>query len=186
MMKRWLPLLLLPATTAALAQPTYEGFLCCNMRSDGAWISDSNYAESGKTTIALGTPVKVTGYGRNRVHVEIAGKKQAIGNDYSRDIALPDFARRYVVTENPADKLAGYPAAVREAIQSSRVMRGMTREQVLMALGYPISSETPHLDARLWKYWLWTFSPFDVHFGADGRVTDIQTDPETRAKVVKD
>lgn len=185
-MKRWLPLLLLPAAAAALAQPTYEGFLCCNMRSDGAWISDSNYAESGKTTIPLGTPVKVTGYGRYRVFVEIAGKKQAIGNDYSRDIALPEFARRYVVTENPADKLAGYPSAVREAIQSSRVMRGMTREQVLMALGYPISSETPHLDGKLWKYWLWTFSPFDVHFGADGRVSDIQTDPETRAKVVKE
>jgi hypothetical protein len=156
------------------------------MRSDGKWISDSNYLESGKFTIPLGTPVKVLEYGRNRVHVEIDGQRQAIGNDYSRTIALPEFARRYVVSENPAERLKTFPPAVQEAIQSSRVSRGMTREQVLMALGYPIASETPHLDARLWKYWLWTFSPFDVHFGADGRVTDIQTDPETRLRVVKD
>jgi hypothetical protein len=181
-----IPTLLLAAAAAVQAQPSFEGWLCCNMRSDGAWISDSNYAESGKTIIALGTPVKVTGYGRNRVFVEIAGKRQALGNDYSRDIALPEFARRYVVPHNPAEKLAGFAPAVQEAIRSARVSRGMTREQVLMALGYPISSETPHLDAPLWKYWLWTFSPFDVHFGADGRVTDVQTDPETRARVVKD
>jgi hypothetical protein len=31
----------------AAAQPAYDGFLCCNMRTDGSWISDSNYAESG-------------------------------------------------------------------------------------------------------------------------------------------
>jgi hypothetical protein len=186
MKRTLLPIVTLLCAAAAWAQPKPEGFLCCNMRTDGAWISDSNYLESGKTTIPLGTPVKVLDYGRNRVHVEIAGKKQALGNDYSRDIALAEFARRYVVSENPAEKLAGFAPAVQEAIRSSRVSRGMTREQVLMALGYPISSENPHLDAPVWKYWLWTFSPFDVHFGPDGRVTDVQTDPETRQRVVKD
>jgi hypothetical protein len=179
-------LLLSTAVQAQPLQTDHVGYLCCNMRSDGAWISDSNYLESGKFTIPLGTPVKVLDFGRYRVHVEIDGKRQAIGNDYSRSLAMPEFARRYVVGDNPADKLAGYSPAVREAIQSSRVSRGMTREQVLMALGYPIASETPHLDARVWKYWLWTFSPFDVHFGTDGRVTDVQTDPETRMRVVKD
>lgn len=194
MKRTLLPIVTLLCATAAWAQPKPEGWLCCNMRTDGAWISDSNYLESGKTTIPLGTPVKVLDYGRYRVHVEIggpvggpfSGKRQALGNDYSRDIALPEFARRYVVSENPADKLASFAPAVQEAIRSSRVSRGMTREQVLMALGYPISSENPHLDAPVWKYWLWTFSPFDVHFGADGRVTDVQTDPETRQRVVKD
>lgn len=179
--------LALPLMVAnAAAQPTFEGYLCCNMRTDGRWISDSNYAESGKTTIPLGTPVKVTGYGRQRVAVEIDGKSQHLGNDYSRDIALPEFARRYVVADNPALRLSAYPEKFREAIQSSRITPGMSREQVLMALGYPISSETPHLDARVWKYWLWTFSPFDVHFGDDGLVSRVQTDPDTRRRVVKE
>ena len=168
------------------AQPLPEGFLCCNMRSDGRWISDSNYAESGKFVLPLGTPIKATGYGRYRVQVDVDGKPQTLGNDYSRDLAMPDFARRYIVAENPAAKLAAMDPAVRDAISSARVMRGMTREQVLMAVGYPISSETPHLDARVWKYWLWSFSPFDIHFGSDGRVTHVRTDPETRVRVEKE
>lgn len=179
-------LALVAGAATAQAQPLPEGFLCCNMRSDGRWISDSNYLESGKFTVPLGTPIKATGYGRYRVQVDVDGKPQALGNDYSRDIAMPDFARRYIVVENPAAKLAAMDPAVREAIGSSRVMRGMTREQVLMAVGYPISSETPHLDARVWKYWLWSFSPFDIHFGSDGRVTHVRTDPETRVRVEKE
>src|ERR1700752_4313104 len=70
------------------AQPAFEGFLCCNLRTDGSWASDSNYAESGKRIIPVGTPVRVTGYGRYRVLIEVNGGKQAIGNDYSRDIDL--------------------------------------------------------------------------------------------------
>ena len=171
---------------AAQAQPLPEGYLCCNMRSDGRWISDSNYLEQGKFTLPLGTPIKATEYGRYRVLVEVGGKPQTLGNDYSRDIAMPDFARRYIVSENPADKLATFEPDVRAAITSSRVMLGMTREQVLMALGYPISSENPHLDAQMWKYWLWSFSPYAVYFRPDGRVSHVRTDPDTRLRVLKE
>lgn len=80
-----------------------EGWLCCNMRTDGAWISDINYKETHKTMIPLGTPVKVTGYGRYRVHTLMDGKRQDIGNDYSRDLDLSAFARRYVWAENPRE-----------------------------------------------------------------------------------
>jgi hypothetical protein len=59
-----------------------EGFLCCNMRTNGTWVSDSNYQESGGGTVRVGTP----------------------------------------------------------------------REQVLMAVGYPISSENPSLGAKVWRY----------------------------------
>lgn len=179
----------LAALAAALAAPAAaqellgDGFLCCNLRSDGSWISDSNYMESGKTLIPYGTPVKHTGYGRQRVHVEIGGRKQSIGNDYSRDLALDVFAKRYIVQADPRPVVAAAPPKIRTAIESARVTRGMTRDQVLIALGYPISSENPHLDAKAWKYWLWSFSPFTVEFGADGRVSRVDTDPETMAKV---
>lgn len=174
------------AGAAAHAQPKPEGFLCCNMRSDGRWISDSNYQESGKFVIPLGTPVKVLDYARYRVSLKFPDSTQTLGNDYSRDISMPDFARRYVVAEDPALKLAGFPAKVQQAIASSRVVRGMTREQVLMAIGYPIASENPHLDAKVWKYWLWTFSPYDIYFDERGTVSHIQTDPDTRLRVVMD
>ena len=169
---------------AASAQPTFEGFLCCNMRSDGSWISDINYMEGGKRVVPLGTPAKVTGYGRYRVLVQLGGSSQAIGNDYSRDMDLGSFAARYVVTQDPKQKLAGYSAAHREAITSGRVMRGMTREQVIMAVGFPVSSENPSLESNIWRFWRDSFNEFQVHFDDQGRVKEISTDPMTRNLVV--
>lgn len=167
----------------ASAQDRFDGYLCCNMRSDGNWISDSNYAEGGKRVIPAGTPVRVDGYGRHRVRVEIDGARQAIGNDYSRDLDNASFARRYVVAEDPKPAIASWPPKVREAVQRSKVTPGMTRAQVLASLGYPISSENPDLDADLWRYWLDSFSEFQLHFDAKGRVSGITTDPSTQNRV---
>jgi hypothetical protein len=153
------------------------------MRTDGSWISDINYMESGKRMIPFGTPVKFTGFGRYRVHLEIDGKRQSIGNDYSRDLTMEVFAKRYIVKEDPRTKVAAVPANIRKAIESARTTKGMTQEQVLMALGYPVSSENPSLDTPSWKYWLWSFSPFEVHFGDDNRVTKVTGDEDTLRKV---
>ncbi len=174
-----------PGAAAPARDPALiEGWLCCNMRSDGSWISDSNYAESGKRVIPAGTPARVTGYGRNRVHVELNGSRQDIGNDYSRDLDLPAFAARYVVREDVGRKIDSFPPRIREAIRSQRVTRGMTREQVLMAVGYPISSENPNLmSSNVWRMWLSSFAPFQVHFDGNGRVRNVSTDPQTRPQV---
>ena len=180
--------LLVLATLAANAQPAppEKGFLCCNMRTDRSRISDSNYAESGKRIIPLGTPVRFLGYGRFRVNVEIEGRRQSIGNDYSRDLSMEQFAARYIVPTNPKEALNTLDAKTRMAIETARVAKGMTREQVIAAIGYPISSETTHLDFRQWRYWLWTYSPYTVNFGEDGKVTSVTTDGDTLLKVFLD
>lgn len=167
---------------ASNAQPLRDGFLCCNMRSDGSWISDINYLSS-KQLVPVGTPVKITGYGRQRVLVELDGKKQAIGNDYSRSLTLEAFAQRYVVDTNPALRLESFPPKVREAIKAGRLMRGMTREQVLMAVGYPITSYTPELDAPLWRYWISRSGEYQVFWTDDGRVDKVFGPPEVRTQV---
>ena len=184
MQARYLMLALAACAAAGMAQAAPpEGWLCCNMRTDGSWISDSNYAENGKRVIPYGTPVKATGYGRYRVKLLVDGKRQELGNDYSRDLDDDAFARRYIVAEDPRAKAAGYPAKVREAIESARVTRGMTREQVLMALGYPISSENPHLDADAWRFWLSSFDEFQVLFDGAGKVRDVVASPTTKTRV---
>ncbi|ASR42934.1 hypothetical protein BEN78_05605 [Xanthomonas citri pv. mangiferaeindicae] len=172
--------LLAACATSASAESKYDGYLCCNLRSDGSWISDSNYAENGKRVIPAGTPASVTGHGRYRVNVRIDGQRQSIGNDYSRDLDLDTFARRYVVTEDPAAKIASWPAKVQEAVRRAKITPGMTREQVITSLGYPISSENPDLEAPLWRYWLSSFAEFQVLFDGSGRVRDISTDANTR------
>lgn len=174
---------LLAVAGSASAQATWDGWLCCNMRTDGSWISDSNYAENGKTVIPAGTPVRVAGYGRHRVRLEIDGARQALGNDYSRDLDLETFARRYVLTEDPTARMAAWPQSVQDAVRRARLTAGMTREQVLASMGYPISSENPDLDEPLWRYWLSSFDEVQVHFDGAGRVTDVTTSPTTRNRI---
>jgi len=177
-------LLLLLGTLPSLAAAAQDsGDRCCNLRNDGAWISDSNYAESGMHLVPFGTPLKITGQGRCRVPVEIDGKPQAIGNDHSRDTPMDAFLRKYVVPGDPRRRVAGLPPGIRAAIGSARVTPGMSRGQVAIAIGWSITSESPHLDAPVRKYWLWTFSPYDVVFDAGGRVVRVDTDPDTRARV---
>ena len=175
----------LPAAAQPLPDPA-EGFLCCNMRTDGSWISDINYAEGGKRIVPAGSPIKATGYGRYRVHVELEGKKQALGNDYSRDLDLPTFAKRYIVAEDPKRKMAAFSPKVRKAIESARLTPGMTREQVFMSVGYPVSSENPQLDAKVLRFWMSSFAEFQVLFDDRDRVKDITTDPQTRNLVWMD
>jgi hypothetical protein len=183
--RRLLALLPLAIASAAHAQTQDlgEGFLCCNMRANGTWISDSNYEEDKATVVRVGTPLKHDGFGRYRVHVLIDGKRSSIGNDYSRDLTLDVFARRYIVKDDPRAKFAGARPPIRAAIESFKVANGMTKEQVLMAVGYPMHSENPSLDAKEWKYWLSSFAPFTVHFGADNLVNKVEGDAATLAKV---
>ncbi|MBL8323679.1 MAG: hypothetical protein JNJ89_01850 [Rubrivivax sp.] len=174
----------LAAASAAFAQKAapYDGYLCCSMLSDGSWISDQNYDDGYKKTVPAGTPVKFTGFGRWRLLVEIEGKKLGIGNDYSRTIDMDTFAARYVLKDDPAARLRAMAPKVRDAVLKRKVMRGMTREQVVMALGYPTASYTPDLSKPLWNY-QFRSGEFQVFFTDDGRVDLLFGVPESRAKV---
>ena len=166
------------------AQPQPEGFLCCNMRTDGSWITDINYAEAGKKIIPVGTPVKVTGYGRYRAYLEVDGSKQALGNDYSRDLEMGPFVARYVLGDDPRLRIAKFPAKIRDAINNGQLTTGMTRDQVMMSVGMPVSSENPSLDAKIWRFWRQSDAEFQVVFDKAGRVKEIATDPLTRNLIV--
>jgi hypothetical protein len=168
------------SSAAAQKIEPFEGYLCCNLYSSGSWISDLNYRDRGKTLVPVGTKVKVSGFGRWRILTEIDGKKVGIGNDYSRTVSMETFLSRYVLTIDPQDLLARMPDNVRDAIKAGKVMRGMTREQVAMAVGWPSATSTPSLDAVLWRYWIDSGSEFQVFWDERGLVDRIFGSPEVR------
>jgi len=102
-----------------------------------------------------------------------------------RDMTIEEFALRYVVADDPNVALRDMPPKVREAIKAARIARGMTRAQVLMAVGYPIASATPELNAPLWRYWtsgsaefqVFSRSP-DVHGGGRDKDDDDDRDDD--------
>jgi hypothetical protein len=81
-----------------------------------------------------------------------------LGHDYGRkEESLEQWISKIVVEEDPAPRIASYPVEVQAAIKEGRVTLGMTREQAIVAIGYPLTSETPSLDSPLWRHWLSSF-----------------------------
>lgn len=170
------------AQRPTMTGPMISGYLCCNLRSYGNSISDVNYDEATQP-LAIGTPAQVTGYEFRWFDANVGGKAQRFKNDYSRDLPMVEFARRYIVTEDPKIRLAGFEPQVRDAIVAGRLLPGMTREQVTMALGWPISSENPRLDAPVWRYWVNAFGEYQVSFDAQGKVRNVTGDPNVLGRV---
>lgn len=160
-----------------------QGYTCCNLHYEGDWISDANWG--ALPFVPAGTPIKVSGYGRYRANVDMNGKKMRIGQDYGREQeSLEKFTTKLVVQENPNVRIGKFPQKVREAIAQGQVAEGMTKEQVIIAVGYPQTDMTASLDAPIWNYWASSFGGYQVVWGKDGRVKEITGDAETLLRMV--
>jgi Putative peptidoglycan binding domain len=164
--------------------PRARGYLCCNLHAYKGWISDINYRHEGSRLLRAGTPIATLDAGRYSFGVRVAGQRFDLGNDYSRTLDATVFLRRYVTADDPRVQLAALDPQTRDAIEQLRVRAGMTPEQVRMAVGYPVASYTPHLNAGSWQYWLDRSSRFDVHFDANRRVRSVSGDRSVLARVV--
>ena len=88
------------------------------------------------------------------------------------------------MSDDPAAKIATYPKKIQDAIARAQIVLGMTREQVLMSVGYPVSSENHNLADKTWRFWLSSFQEFRVRFDDSGRVTDVEGDGDAKSKVL--
>lgn len=176
------------ADTAAADEPELSGYTCCNFHfnEQTGSISDANW--SALPMIPAGAPVRTVRYSRYSIAVLIDhpfySRKMRLDLDYGRNQNLADWARRMIVTENPKRKISGWPAAVRDAIRAGRIAPGMTKEQVVIALGYPPAHETPTLNSTQWKYWYGRFDTFLVSWDESERVKDVIAEPQVRSAVM--
>ena len=160
-----------------------QGFACCVLHYKHDTINDGNYAEL--PLIPAGTPIEVINYGSNRAYIKIEGKPMLLKHDYGRDQETLDaWVNKIVVSADPRPHIAGYPKPVQEAIREGKVMVGMTREQAITAIGYPLSSENITLDAPMWRIWRSSSGEYDLHFGSDGRVKTVSGDDSVTSQVV--
>src|SRR5688572_20350844 len=152
------------------------GYTCCNLHHAEDWISDGNWGVF--PMIPAGTPIKVTGYGSSRAYVEIDGKLFRIGHDYGRgQESLEQYVAKLVVKDNPRARLAAWPEPIREAIRNGRLAPGMTREQALVAAGFPPTHRTPILEAPVWTYWNDRMNSYKVTWDASGEIQEINSRP---------
>jgi hypothetical protein len=166
-----------PAPVGADGQPAFprQGYACCDLHFDKDWINDGNYAEL--PMIPAGTPIEVLSYGRQRAQIKVDGKPMRLGHDYGRDQeSLDAWVNKIVVKDDPRSRIASYPAAIQEAIRQGRVMIGMSREQVITAVGYPLTSENLSLDAPQWRLWRSSRGEYQLNFSRDGHLVSVTGD----------
>ncbi len=162
--------------TRSTASPR-SGFACCNLRYSGDQISSSNYAQL--PFIAIGTPVLIRAVDDAKAIVEINGQQLLLRPDPAQTRQSPaQWLEKAVVVQDPRRRLEDFPAGVRAAIQSGRVMKGMTREQVIMSIGHPQVDDKKGLEAPSWRYWWSGFESFYVQWTRD-KVRKIDGDSAT-------
>jgi hypothetical protein len=172
-----------PKNASGVASFPRQGYACCNMHFNKDWINDGNYAEL--PMIAAGTPVEVKTYGRHRAYVIIDGKQFGLGHDYGRDQeSLDAWVNKVVVNDDPRPRIASYPFAVQEAIRQGKVMIGMTREQCIVAVGYPLTSENTSIDSTSWRIWRSTRGEYQLNFGPDGHLASVTGEDEVTAQML--
>ena len=173
-----------PPTNANGAQSfPRAGYACCNMHYSKDWINDGNYAEL--PMIAAGTPVEVIKYGRHRAYVTIDGKQYGLGHDYGREQeSLDAWVNKVVTNQDPRPRIASYPFAIQEAIRQGKVMIGMTREQCIVAVGYPLTSENANIDATTWRIWRSTHEEYQLNFGPDGHLVSVTGEDAVTTQVL--
>ena len=148
---------------AAAAQDLLTGYTCCNLHYDKDWISDANWRRAAM--IPAGAKIRVLEYGSNRASVEIDGKPMRIGQDYGRkEESIQQFIQKIVVKSNPQAKIAKYPEKIRQAVRDGVVIPGMTREQVIISVGYPPTHKTPSLESSIWNHWASRAGRYEVHW----------------------
>jgi len=168
---------LLAGCATKLPQPI-TGYTCCNLRPDYGWVSSTNML--GGPIVPAGEPVVLDTMKRDTYFFgTIGGDYVSLRDDAARskDDALR-WARQIVVPADPRIALASWSPEVQKAVYAAKVVAGMTRPQVLMALSYPSRNDTKDLNASSWRYWTTQEDePVDILFGADGAVSGFSGKP---------
>ncbi len=172
-----------PGSVAAQKVPA-DGYLCCNLRVSGTWASDRNDPRSGGRVLPVGSKVIGLAYGSTQVDVEVEGIKISIGNDYSRVLPMEQFAARWIVPKDPAAELRNWTPKMQQAIKGGRLLKGMDRKQVQMAVGWPTASNTSNIEDPVWTYPASNGYTYKVVFDERWHVKAIDADEATKSVVM--
>jgi hypothetical protein len=107
------------------------------------------------TLIPINTRAKITDMGSRQMEIELPDKDNmeiAIVNvEKHTHKNMEEIKARMFGTAEV--KLNKFPQDVQDAIKNGQIKVGMTKEQVLLAYGYPPAHVTPSTDSNEWTYW---------------------------------
>ena len=160
-----------PAVQSPLVGQTR--YLCCNFHYEKTKVTDVN-AQVG-VLVPVGTPVTILAVYRDSVEFQPVGHPViTLVHRYGRkNQSMEQLLDNWFVGTDPTAKVRRLPAKIQQNVTQGVVVPGMTKAQVLMALGYPPAHETPSLESPQWTYWRNRFDRMRVFFDGD-KVSSVQ------------
>ncbi len=156
---------------AMIAEPGRDFYTRYTIQYKNGLFRTSNY-RLGKT-LPFNSPVRFIKNDKKNIYVQIlpAGERLRIENvpRKNRDSLKVAFDKLFTAEKKD---LSIYFPRVLDLIESGSIEDGMSREMVILTLGYPQSSETPSLSANRWVYSSSPSHQFTVHF-KKGQVVDV-------------
>jgi hypothetical protein len=148
-------------------------YLCCNLHYEKDEMNDNPYQVG--VPVKLGTKVSIIEVRKNSVKFQPDGHpaitlKQKYGD---KVIPFETYLDRLFVDRNPMLKFGKKRDKLEQAVVEGRVVKGMSKEHVAMAVGYPAGHQTPSLEQDSWRYWENRWHQYVVWF-VNGRVDRVQ------------
>lgn len=160
-----------------------QGYACCNLHYKRDSINDGNYAEL--PMISAGTPVEVVSYDKNRAYINVNGRQMRLEHEYGREQeSLQVWVSKVVLAVDPKPQMAAWPKAVRDAIYEGKIMVGMTREQVIAAVGHPLTSENVSEDQPTWRMWRGSRDEYQINFNSANKVKSVTGEDGVTSQVI--
>ncbi len=78
-----------------------------------------------------------------------------------------------LITSSQKRSISGFSELDKKGIKSGNPFIGMTKQGILLALGYPAKHKTPSLKSRYWIYWKNKWLTVIIKFSSSGKVIDI-------------
>lgn len=131
----------------------------------------TNYAVS--TRLPVNSEVTITATTAETISLKTSdGKEYVIINvpDYTKKDIQGIYSRYFGPSKVDLSRFSG---SERQAIRDGRIEKGMSKEAVLVARGYPPAHETPSTDSDEWRFWKSAHNTRIIRF-ENGQVASIK------------
>ena len=137
--------------------------------------SYANYTRPGAGHIILpvNSPVQIKKWGKGFIIVDAASGTEIFFeyNETRMQMSIEDYLS-HITSASPVD-LNKLSDKDRKGVKDGIASIGMTKDGVMMALGYPATHKTPSPESNQWIYWANRFKTIAVTFNDDGIVKEI-------------
>jgi hypothetical protein len=134
-----------------------------------------NYQQAG--LIPVCSEVKIVALKGNKMRFQLVKTGREYTYLHHKVAAAEPFNShllRFFGTECDRKGLERLGPGDRAGVQAGKADKGMTKQGVIFAMGYPPRHETPDLNGNVWKYWRGKFDTMLVTFDEKGRVESVK------------